>query len=193
MLRLTADNPELPRYFPPSPGLLISGLDTCRKARTLKKPRLVVPPSPMKKLPFCTLLGGALFAVAGTVLLIQIVPEPEPFPLFLPLMWDLIMVAIGAGIILKCNYARRAGMAWGIFCIVASLAIGAAAFGWLLPQPPEALTTERHVFMFVTVTFGVIYGIWQFMTLRSPAMQAWTSDKNEDAAPPHATAPRHSH
>jgi hypothetical protein len=46
MLRLTADNPELPRYFPPSPGLLISGLDTCRKARTLKKPRLVVPHPP---------------------------------------------------------------------------------------------------------------------------------------------------
>jgi hypothetical protein len=137
----------------------------------------------MKKLPLCTLLGGALFAIAGTVLLFQIVPYPEPFPLFLPLMWDLIMVAIGAGIILKCNYARRAGMVWGIFCILASLAIGAAAFGWLLPQPREPLTTERHVFMFVTVVFGVLYGVWQFLTLRSPAMQAWTSGMPVDAVP----------
>ena len=100
----------------------------------------------MKKLPLCTLLFGAIFAVSGTIALVQTAPRPEPFPLFFPLLWDLIMVGIGAGVILRCDCARRAGMIWGAFCIVASLAIGAAAFGWLWPQQAEPLGTHRLIF-----------------------------------------------
>jgi hypothetical protein len=135
----------------------------------------------MKKLPLCTLLGGAAFAIFGTVALLQLAPRPDPFPLFFPLTWDLIMVAISAGLILRCDCARRAGMVWGIFCILASLAIGAAAFGWLLPQNHEPLTAQRMIFMCVSVGFGVVFGIWQLFALNSPSVRAWT----EPAATPH--------
>lgn len=128
----------------------------------------------MKKLPLCTLVCGALFAVSGTIALIENAPRPEPFPLFFPLMWDAIMVGIGAGIILRCDCARRAGMIWGAFCILASLAIGAAAFGWLLPQHSEPLGTHRLIFMLVTVAFGLVYGVWQMFALNSPTVRAWT-------------------
>jgi hypothetical protein len=130
----------------------------------------------MKKLPLCTLVFGAIFAISGTIALVQTAPRPEPFPLFFPLIWDLILVAIGAGIILRCACARRAGVVWGIFCILASLAIGAAAFGWLLPQQAQAepLGTHRLVFMLVTVGFGLIYGIWQLIAFHSPSVREWT-------------------
>jgi tryptophan-rich sensory protein len=128
----------------------------------------------MKKLPLCTLLGGAAFAIAGTVSLLQLAPRPDPFPLFFPLMWDLIMVAIGAGLILRCDCARRAGIAWSVFCIIASLAIGTAAFGWLLPQHGEPLGTQRMIFMFVSVAFGLVFGVWQIFALNSPAVREWT-------------------
>ena len=128
----------------------------------------------MKKLPLCTLISGAVFAVSGTVALVQTAPRPEPFPLFFPLMWDLIMVGIGVGVILRSDCARRAGMIWGAFCIVASLAIGAAAFGWLLPQQAEPLATHRLIFMLVTVLFGLSFGIWQLFALNSPSVRAWT-------------------
>lgn len=128
----------------------------------------------MKKLPLCTLIGGAAFAISGTVALLHLAPRPDPFPLFFPLMWDLIMVAISAGLVLRCDCARRAGIAWGIFCILASLAIGAAAFGWLMPQNHEPLTPQRMIFMAVSVTFGVVFGIWQMFALNSPSVRAWT-------------------
>ena len=143
----------------------------------------------MKKLPLCTLLCGAMFAVSGTVALIQTAPRPEPFPLFFPLMWDAIMVGIGVGVVLRCDCARRAGMVWGAFCIVASLAIGAAAFGWLLPQQSEPLATHRLVFMLVTVAFGLIYGVWQLFALNSPTVRAWT-DHNQSSGH-HASQPHH--
>lgn len=133
----------------------------------------------MKKLPLCTLICGAIFAISGTVALIQNAPRPEPFPLFFPLMWDLIMVGIGVGIILRCDCARRAGMIWGAFCIVASLAIGAAAFGWLLPQQAEPLGMHRLIFMLVTVGFGLVFGVWQLFALNSPSVRAWTAPENE--------------
>jgi hypothetical protein len=128
----------------------------------------------MKKLPLCTLLSGAVFAISGTIALLQIAPRPEPFPLFFPLMWDLIMVGIGVGVILRCDCARRAGVIWGIFCILASLAIGAAAFGWLLPQHAEPLETHRVIFMMLTVAFGVVFGVWQLFALNSPEVRSWT-------------------
>lgn len=144
----------------------------------------------MKKLPLCTLVCGALFAVSGTIALIENAPRPEPFPLFFPLMWDAIMVGIGAGIILRCDCARRAGMIWGAFCILASLAIGAAAFGWLLPQHSEPLATHRLVFMLVTVAFGLVYGIWQLFALNSPTVRAWTEP--EPRAHVHTSQVHHS-
>jgi hypothetical protein len=128
----------------------------------------------MKKLPLCTLLFGAIFAVSGTIALLQTAPRPEPFPLFFPLLWDLIMVGIGVGVILRCDCARRAGMIWGAFCIVASLVIGAAAFGWLWPQQSEPLGTHRLIFMCVTVGFGLVFGVWQLFALNSPSVRAWT-------------------
>lgn len=128
----------------------------------------------MKKLPLCTLVSGGIFAIFGTVALLQTAPRPEPLPLFFPLMWDLIMVGIGVGIVLRCDCARCAGMIWGAFCILASLGIGAAAIVWLLPQQSEPLGTHRLVFMIVTVGFGVAFGIWQIFALNSPAVRAWT-------------------
>jgi len=142
----------------------------------------------MKKLPLCTLISGAVFAIAGTSALLKLAPRPDPFPLFFPLMWDLIMVGIGAGIILRCDCARRAGVVWGIFCIVASLAIGAAAFDWLLPQQAEPMGTQRLIFMFVSVAFGLVFGIWQLFAFNSPSKRAWT--ESEPSAPPHSQ-PRH--
>lgn len=129
----------------------------------------------MKKMPLCTLVSGAVFAVFGTIALIHTAPRPEPFPLFFPLMWDLIMVGIGVGIILRCDCARRAGLIWGGFCVLASLAIGAAAFDWLLPQQSEPLGTHRLVFMIVSVGFGLAFGIWQLFALNSPSVRAWTA------------------
>lgn len=128
----------------------------------------------MKKLPLCMLFSSAAFAIAGTVLLAQLAPHPEPFPLFFPLMWDLVMVGVGVGIVLRCDCARRAGLIWGVFCILASLAIGAVAFGWLWPQQHEALSTHRLIFMGVTVGFGLLFGVWQLFALNSPAVREWT-------------------
>ena len=131
-----------------------------------------------------------MFAISGTIALVQTAPRPEPFPLFFPLMWDAIMVGIGVGVVVRCDCARRAGMVWGAFCIVASLAIGAAAFGWLLPQQSEPLATHRLIFMLVTVAFGLIYGVWQLFALNSPTVRAWTDHSHTDSH--HASQPHHS-
>lgn len=129
----------------------------------------------MKKLPFCTLLGGAAFAIAGTVVLLEFAYRREPLLLSIPLVWDIIMVAIGAGVVLRCDCARRAGLIWGVFCIFASLVVGGAAFEWVLP--PQAASTNGHRFTFlvVSVIFGVVYGIWQLIAFYSPAVRAWTA------------------
>lgn len=128
----------------------------------------------MKKLPSCMLLSSAAFAIAGTIALSRVAPRPDPFPLFFPLAWDLIMVGIGLGVIFRCDCARRAGLAWGVFCIFASLVIGAIALGWLWPQGTEPLGRPRLVFMCLTVAFGLIFGIWQLFALNSPEVRAWT-------------------
>ncbi|HYP17067.1 MAG TPA: hypothetical protein VEQ65_07630 [Opitutus sp.] len=128
----------------------------------------------MKKLPICALLTGAGFVIAGTILLLQLAPRPSPVPLFLPLVWDLVMVAISVGVVLRCDCARRLGMSWGVFCVIASLAIGAAAFDWLLPQQSEPLGSQRVIFMCVTVGFGLVFSIWQLFAMNSPAVRAWT-------------------
>ncbi len=145
----------------------------------------------MKKLPLCTLMSGAMFAIGGTCALLRLAPRPEPFPLFFPLMWDLIMVGIGVGIILRCDCARRAGVVWGIFCILASLGVGAAAFDWLLPQQAEPMGMQRLIFMFVSVAFGLVFGIWQLFALNSPSVRAWTEPERHTQHHSHSQ-PHHS-
>lgn len=142
----------------------------------------------MKKLPLCALFCGAGFAIAGTILLAELNPRPSPLALFLPLLWDLIMVAIGVGVILRCDCSRRSGVVWGVFCILASLAIGAAAFDWLLPQQSEPLGSQRLLFMIVTVGFGLVFAIWQMFALHSPAVRAWTDPAHADE---HTSQPHH--
>jgi tryptophan-rich sensory protein len=127
----------------------------------------------MKKLPFCALSAGALFVVVGTLVFLSLAPHPEPFGLLFPLVWDVVMVAIGLGVIFRCEVARKAGFVWGTFCMIATLAIGVAAFLWLLPQHPESLGTRRIVFMILTVAFGVIFSTWQLIVLRSPTALPW--------------------
>ena len=129
----------------------------------------------MKKLPLCTLLAGALFVVVGTIALVRLTPRPDPFGLLFPLLWDLAMVGIGLGIVFRCDCARRAGIAWSIFCIIATLGVGGATLFWTLGQGNNALGRDRLAFLAVTIAFGVLFGLWQFLTLRSPAAQAWTA------------------
>lgn len=144
----------------------------------------------MKKMPFCTLSAGALFAILGTLALFYLSPRPEPFGLLFPLLWDLVMVGIGLGIIFRCEVARKAGVIWGIFCIVVSLAVGVVTFLWVIPQHPESLGTRRIVFMFLAVGFGLLFGAWQLLVLRSPTALSWT--KRTPPPPPRVSTARRS-
>ncbi len=129
------------------------------------------------------LFSSAAFAIAGTVALAQFAPRPDPFPLFFPLLWDVIMVAVAVGIILRCDCARRAGIIWGVFCIIASLGIGAVALGWLLPQQTEPLGPQRLIFMCVTLAFGLLFGVWQMFALNSAEVRAWTESPGKGEPP----------
>jgi hypothetical protein len=128
----------------------------------------------MKKLPICTLLAGALFVVVGTIALLRLTPRPDPFGLLFPLLWDLAMVGIGLGIVFRCECARKAGIAWSIFCIVATLGVGGATFFWTLRQSDQSLGRDRLVFLGVTIAFGVLFGLWQLLVLRSSSTREWT-------------------
>lgn len=139
----------------------------------------------MKKLPLCALVGGAGFVIAGTTLLAQLDPKPNATALFLPLLWDAVMVVIGAAIILRCDCARRSGLVWNVFCFLATLAIGVAAFDWLLPQRSEPLGTTRIVFMLLTVGFGLVYSIWQAVAFYSPSVRAWVEENSARESPSH--------
>ena len=135
----------------------------------------------MKKLPLCALLGGALFAIIGTVLLLEFARRREPLLLSIPLVWDLVMVTIGAGVVLRCDCARRAGLLWGIFCIVASLLLGGTVFEWVLPKQADSTDPHRLVFLALSVGFGLVYGVWQLIAFNSPAVRAWTTPDNKPA------------
>ena len=135
----------------------------------------------MKKLPLCTLSAGALFVVVGTIALTRLTPRPDPFGLLFPLLWDMAMVGIGLGIVFRCECARKAGIAWSIFCILATIGVGGATIFWTLGQSDNALGRDRLVFLGVTIAFGVLFGLWQFSVLRSPAAQAWTAPAPESA------------
>lgn len=128
----------------------------------------------MKKLPYCPLLAGAFFVVFGIHTLLQLTHRTEPFGLLFPLLWDLTMVAIGLGIILRCDVARKAGVLWGIFCLVASVIIGIAAFRWVFQPRSVPLGHDRVFFMFLAVAFGLLFGLWQWRVLQSPAAREWT-------------------
>lgn len=137
----------------------------------------------MKKLPLCALISSAGFAVAIAILLLELAPRPSPFVLFLPLLWDAVMVGVSAAITLRCGCARRIGFTWAAFCVLATLGIGAAAFDWLLPQTSEPLSSARVVFMVVTVGFGVVFSVWQFFALNSRAVRDWTDSESGSAHP----------
>lgn len=129
----------------------------------------------MKKLPLCTLAAGALFVVVGTIALLRLTPRPDAFGLLFPLLWDLAMVGIGLGIVFRCECARKAGIAWSIFCIIATLCVGGATVFWTIRQSDASLGRDRLVFLGVTIAFGVLFGLWQLLVLRSAAAQEWTA------------------
>lgn len=139
---------------------------------------------PMKKLPYCPLVAGVLFVVFGTHTLLQFTRLTEPFGLLFPLLWDLIMVAIGLGVILRCHVARKAGVAWGIFCLLSSVVIGLATVNWVLQPRGVPLGHDRVFFMFLAVAFGLLFGIWQWKVLQSPAARDWRRSEHHDPHPP---------
>ncbi|HWA88247.1 MAG TPA: hypothetical protein VG710_18615 [Opitutus sp.] len=127
----------------------------------------------MKKLSVCALLGGALFALGGTGALFELASWRFGLLfLFFPLAWDLVMVALGVCVVLRCECARRAALAWGIFCVIASLLVGVASFDWLLPQQAEPPGVHRMIFMMLSVAFGVIFGVWQLVAFNSAELRA---------------------
>jgi hypothetical protein len=129
----------------------------------------------MKKLPYCTLLIGAIFVTFGIRELFRLKDHIEPFGLLFPLLWDMTMVVIGLGIIFRCNCARKAGMAWCVFCIVASLMVGVASLFWILQPRYEPFSMDRMFFVTLAVVFGVVFGTWQLKVLRSTSLEEWTS------------------
>ena len=147
----------------------------------------------MKKLPYCPLLAGAFFVVFGIHTLLQLTHRTEPFGLLFPLLWDLTMVAIGLGIILRCDVARKAGVLWGIFCLVASVVIGIAAFRWAFQPRSVPLGHDRLFFMFLAVAFGLLFGAWQWRVLQSPAAREWTRPSRHTHAHGHGHGHSHGH
>jgi hypothetical protein len=139
----------------------------------------------MKKLPLCTLSAGALFVIFGVRTVFGLGPRIEPFGLLVALMWDIIMVGIGLGLILRCEIARRAGIVWSYFCIAASIVIGAGMLLWLLRPDAAPPGTQRVVFMVLSSVFGVIFGFWQLHVLRSPTTLDWTKSRTPPAASKH--------
>lgn len=146
----------------------------------------------MKKLPLCTLSAGALFVIFGIRAVFALGDRTEPLGLLVPLVWDIIMVGIGLGLIFRCEVARRAGIVWSYFCIAASLVIGAGMLLWILRPGVEHPGTQRVVFMVLSYSFGVVFGFWQLHVLRSPAGLDWTRREtpvgNESKHPFHERA-----
>jgi len=135
----------------------------------------------MKKLPYCPLVAGVLFVVFGTHTLLQFTRLTQPFGLLFPLLWDLMMVAIGLGVILRCDVARKAGVAWGAFCLGSSLVIGATTIRWVTQPRSVPLGNDRLFFIFLTLAFGLLFGVWQWKVLQSPAARDWRGPKRPDA------------
>jgi hypothetical protein len=137
----------------------------------------------MKKFSVCALLGGALFAIGGTAALVELASRRFGLLfLFFPLAWDLVMVALGLCIVLRCECARRPAFVWGVFCVIASLVVGFASFDWLVPQQAEPPDTHRLIFMMLSVAFGLGFGVWQLFAFNSPELRMSTVD---DHAEPH--------
>jgi hypothetical protein len=156
-----------------------SSLDTTAKARTVKFSAARLPP--MKKLPYCTLVVGALFVTFGIRELFRLKAQIEPFGLLFPLLWDMTMVGIGVGIVLKADCGRKAGMCWCVFSLIASLFVGIAAIFWITHPRYVPFSLDRMFFVLLAVVFGLIFGIWQLLVLRGPAHK-----KHCDSVAPHA-------
>jgi hypothetical protein len=139
----------------------------------------------MKTLPLCTLSAGVLFVAFGVRAVYGLGERTEPFGLLVPLVWDIIMVGIGLGLILRCEIARRAGIVWGYFCIVACLIMGGGTLLWILRPGDEPPGTERVVFTVLTYAFGLVFGFWQLHVLRSPATLDWTKHEPSAGASKH--------
>jgi hypothetical protein len=138
----------------------------------------------MRKLPYLTLLVGAFFVTFGICELVRLKDQVEPFGMLFPLLWDILMVTIGLGIIFRYNCARRAGIAWCIFCIAASLAVGIAAGFWIFHSRYEPLSFDRMFFVTLAVVFGVLFGTWQLKVLRSTSAEEWVAPKQHPPAHP---------
>jgi len=141
----------------------------------------------MKKLPYWTLLVGAIFVTFGIRELFRLKEHIEPFGLLFPLLWDATMVVIGLGIIFRCNCARKAGMAWCVFCIAASLMVGVAALFWILQPRYEPFSMDRMFFITLAVVFGVVFGTWQLRVLRGTSDQEWAETHQHH----HAVSAKH--
>jgi hypothetical protein len=139
----------------------------------------------MKKLPLCTLSAGVLFVAFGVRAVYQLGERTEPMGLLVPLVWDIIMVGIGLGLILRCEVARRAGIVWSYFCIAVCLVMGGGTLLWILRPGDEPPSTERVVFTVLTYAFGLIFGFWQLHVLRSPATLDWTKGESSPAESKH--------
>ena len=137
----------------------------------------------MKKLPFCALSAVAMFVLLGTGVLLRLSPHPDPFGLLFPLLWDLAMVGIGLGIVLRSECARRAGLAWSVFCLLATLGVAGATALWTFGQSDASLGRDRLVFLGVTIGFGFLFGLWQLRVLRSPAARAWFATEPATLSP----------
>lgn len=137
----------------------------------------------MRKLPYCTLVVGAFFVIFGISELFRLKSHIEPFGLLFPLLWDIMMVMIGLGIIFRCNCARKAGMAWCIFCLAATVMVGIGALYWILHPRAEPFSMDRAFFVSLAVVFGLVYGAWQYRVLCKTSDEEWT-----ESAPPHSTA-----
>ena len=131
----------------------------------------------MKMLPYVALLVGAFFVTFGIRELFALKDQVEPFGLLFPILWDMIMVLIGLGIVFRCNCTRKAGVAWCVFCIVASLMVGIAAALWISHPRFEPLSPDRLFFVILACVFGVLFGIWQWKVLRSTSAQEWTDTR----------------
>ncbi len=132
----------------------------------------------MKMLPYLTLLVGAFFVTFGIREFFELKDRIEPFGLLFPLLWDLLMVTIGLGIILRCNCARKAGVAWCVFCLIATIGVGVGAALWISQPRYEPFSRDRAAFMVLAIAFGIVFGAWQWWVLRGTSQQEWTETRD---------------
>ncbi|MCX6941032.1 MAG: hypothetical protein NTX09_09885 [Verrucomicrobia bacterium] len=75
----------------------------------------------------------------------------------------------------------------GGICIIATLGVGGATIFWTVDQNNNSLGRDRLAFLAVTISFGVLFGLWQLLVLRSPAAKAWTEPTRTPTPAPHSS------